>query len=1018
MSGNAESRARGAILAVPAATAAGGDEPWRVQTAERTLAQIRGVARDAGVTRLADITGLDRLGLPVFQAMRPLSRNISVTSGKGLTRAQAQVSALMEAIETWHAERVTIPAMAATIGAMRRELPYAPEMLPGLLAPPSSGRLRDDVRLSWIPATVLATGAATWVPRELAHLDFRVSKEPILPTFSASSNGLASGMSRDEALLHALCEVVERESAVDGAAAWRDAARGIRADSIPLPIAGLLERIDRAGVHWRVVNLTGAIGLPCFEVHLIEDGLPPSRGLGAHVDRQVALTRALTEAAQARVVRIAGGRDDLYRELYLARASENADLLRVESAGRYADVLSLAVSTMREAIETVVVRINRHTGVSPLVVDIARTDVAPDATVGVNVLLVIAPGLRRPALTRRGAPLIYRLSADEAERAGTAPHAGTPEHASAPEHAGAPEDAGTSEGSGTRRAVLFVGPSLARGAVLEALGDRACEVEIRPPVAQGDLLRLLPHLPEIVAIVDGRFGGAPAVTHKEILLLRERGTTILGAGSMGALRAAELDGLGMEGVGEVWRLFRDGQLEADDEVALVHATEEYGCAPMSDALVSIRHRMQAAAEAGILTPTRARFLVDVARAQPYARRTVEDIASALRLRQRGDAAEWPGVQRERVEGRAAADQLRDADEQGEQAVADWRAALTACPGDVKREDARRLVCELRTRLLASTGRGEQGHANSRSRAVAPRSLTPSTLRPSRTPRTRYLEELMRDYIDVMPDRHYVPAALVVSLFKMRPESEPVIEQAARNIHGLLLRRALGIAARDDVGARLTRADASCEQEALAEGAQLVTLPVENGGAYAREDARREATTISSGEGWVHEKGWVDEEDRLQALREHEAGEWLMRRVGTDAAALDRIAAALLVEPEQLVGAPYIEAGTRSDGALRRALALTGAFADARQAAVRTLQDFERLAEAPGIEALLAPERMVWWCARRWRRDEAAIWAEARRRWFLDRVELLTAVRLTYLASSRNILGRRLWTQTARQAGVS
>lgn len=1007
MSGSAESRAREAIDAAPATMAAGGDEPWRVQTPERTLVQIRAVARDAGVTRLADITGLDRLGLPVFQAMRPLSRNISVTSGKGLTRAQAQVSALMEAIETWHAERVTMPAMDATIGAMRRELPYAPEMLPGRLAPLSSGCMRDDARLSWIPATALATGASTWVPRELAHLDFRVSNEPILPTFSASSNGLASGMSRDEALLHALCEVVERESAVDGAAAWRDAARGIRADSIPMPIAGLLERIARSGVRCRVVNLTGPIGLPCFEVHLIEDGLPPSRGLGAHVDRQLALTRAVTEAAQARAVRIAGGRDDLYRELYLARASENAELLRVESAGRYTDVSSLAVSTMREAIETVVARIHRCTGVSPMVVDIAQPHATPDATIGVNVLLVIAPGLRRPALTRRGAPLIYRLSADEIERAGTAAHAGTPEHA------GAPEGTGTSEGSDTRRAVLFVGPSISRGEIVEALGDRACEVEIRPPVEQGDLLRLLPHPPEIVAIIDGRFGGTPAVTHKEILLLRERGTTILGAGSMGALRAAELDGLGMEGVGDVWRLFRDGQLESDDEVALVHATEEYRCAPMSEALVSIRHRMRAAVDAGILTPTRARLLVDVARAQPYARRTVEDIASALRLGERGEAAEWPGARRERADGRAAATEPREADDAGEQAAADWRAAMAACPRDVKREDARLLVCELRTRLIASPERGAAGSSNSRSRAIAPGSRTPRTPRTPPTPRTRYLEELMRDYIDAMPDRNYVPDALVVSLFKMRPESDPVIEQATRNTHGLLLRRALGIAERDDVGASLARADASsCEKEAFADRARLPIMPAESGGACARENARREEPTLPPGD------GWLDEEERLQALREREAGEWLMRRVGTDAAALDRLAAALLVEPEQLVGAPYIEAGTRSDGALRRALVLSGAFGAARQAAVRTLRDFERLAETPGIEALLAPERMIWWCARRWHCEEAAIWTAARRRWFLDRVELLTAVRLTYLAASRDIVGRRLWTRMGQAAGAS
>lgn len=132
-----------------------------------TLRRITPLLGQAGITRLADVTGLDWVGLPVYQAIRPRSRNLSVSQGKGLTAAQARVSALMESLETFHAERIEQPSVWATVGALRGDLAYDPHQLP--LSEPSL--LDDETLLEWIAATDLSTGAPTWVPRRLCELD-------------------------------------------------------------------------------------------------------------------------------------------------------------------------------------------------------------------------------------------------------------------------------------------------------------------------------------------------------------------------------------------------------------------------------------------------------------------------------------------------------------------------------------------------------------------------------------------------------------------------------------------------------------------------------------------------------------------------------------------------------------------------------------------------------------------------------------------------------------------------------
>src|SRR5712692_8315682 len=107
----------------------------RAASPAQTLRRITPLLPRAGITRLADVTGLDWIGLPVYQAIRPNSRNISVSQGKGLTRAQAKVSALMESLESFHAEEIARSGVRATVGSMRRQLSYDPYALPVLAAP-------------------------------------------------------------------------------------------------------------------------------------------------------------------------------------------------------------------------------------------------------------------------------------------------------------------------------------------------------------------------------------------------------------------------------------------------------------------------------------------------------------------------------------------------------------------------------------------------------------------------------------------------------------------------------------------------------------------------------------------------------------------------------------------------------------------------------------------------------------------------------------------------------------------
>lgn len=284
----------------------------RLVSPTETLDRIRPLAAAMGITRLGNITGLDRIGIPVAVAIRPNSRSVSAAQGKGLDLPQAMASALMEAGESFHAEEIGPTRCAAYHAMAAMDAVVEPETLC------ATGKTFDPAEpVSWVKGYDLLDEGPCWVPAEIVHTDYTRAPEGY---FLSGSNGLASGNHMVESLVAAICEVVER----DAIALWH--ARGIRARAAcRLDLASvddpacrqLLAKYDAAKVAVRVWNVTSDIGVPAFlcEIRDLEAGDPRrlrrSYGAGCHCDRSVALTRALTEAAQARLTYIAGVRDDL-----------------------------------------------------------------------------------------------------------------------------------------------------------------------------------------------------------------------------------------------------------------------------------------------------------------------------------------------------------------------------------------------------------------------------------------------------------------------------------------------------------------------------------------------------------------------------------------------------------------------------------------------------------------------------------------------------------------------------------
>ena len=171
-----------------------------------------------------------------------------------------------------------------------------------------------------------------------------------------------------------------------------------------------------------------------------------------------------------------------------------------------------------------------------------------------------------------------------------------------------------------QKIIVFLGPSLDRSAA-----EKILPAEYRPPAKRGDLLAAVHDGSTIIGLVDGVFHQESAVAHREILTAIKKGVRVVGASSMGALRAEEMDTLGMVGIGEIYRMYKSGELESDDEVALVFDPSS-GLA-LSEPLINIRFTLKRAREEGIIDAAEHDALLASARSVFYPQRTYRTIVS-------------------------------------------------------------------------------------------------------------------------------------------------------------------------------------------------------------------------------------------------------------------------------------------------------------------------------------------------------------------------------------------------------
>ena len=168
--------------------------------------------------------------------------------------------------------------------------------------------------------------------------------------------------------------------------------------------------------------------------------------------------------------------------------------------------------------------------------------------------------------------------------------------------------------------IVFLGPSLD----LES-AEKILTAEYRPPAKRGDLITAAREGAEIIGLIDGVFHQESAVAHREILGAVKGGIRVIGSSSMGALRAAEMDTLGMVGIGEIYRMYKSGELESDDEVALVF--DPVSGLSLSEPLINIRFTLKQARETGIIDTAVHDALLVSARSLFYPKRTYRAIVS-------------------------------------------------------------------------------------------------------------------------------------------------------------------------------------------------------------------------------------------------------------------------------------------------------------------------------------------------------------------------------------------------------
>ena len=290
----------------------------RIIPPSQTIENNEDKCKIAGITRITEITHLDRIGLPVFSAIRPTSQNgaISIYGGKGISVEHAKASAMMEGFERYSAEKQNENTNTGTISEISSKGNIID--IETLNLPKDFKKENiDSLNLEWNICHDLISGDDYFVPSNAIYHPYVSDDNSIQSLFKSNTNGLASGNSLEEAILHGMFEVIERDAWSIFELTHKNSAQ-IDLDSIESDIVNdALLKFRENEINIKLMDLTADINVPTIAASsddtLLKDAGLLTLGIGTHLDPEVAILRSLTEVAQSRATQIHGAREDTVR---------------------------------------------------------------------------------------------------------------------------------------------------------------------------------------------------------------------------------------------------------------------------------------------------------------------------------------------------------------------------------------------------------------------------------------------------------------------------------------------------------------------------------------------------------------------------------------------------------------------------------------------------------------------------------------------------------------------------------
>lgn len=358
--------------------------------------------RTAGITRITEITHLDRVKIPVFSSIRPTAQSggVSVYAGKGATVEQARASAMMEGFERYSAEKQDIDQEKISISAYN-EIKNDSVLNPrNLLLPKSFENQNIEMqKLEWIEAEEIISESPILVPANAVfhpYIPNREIKPSAMAMFKGNTNGLASGNVIEEAVLHGIFEVVERD-------AWsifeltKRNKKQIDLDTIENETVNeLVEKFTEQGIKIKLMDITADLKIPTIVASaddtVLKDAALLTLGVGTHLNPEIAAIRALSEVAQSRATQIHGTREDTVRADFMRKAGyenmkrTNKDYFVEEDEKiNLSDIENKITGSIKRDIEVSIEEVQKAGLDKVIYYDLTREEI------GVNVARVIIP---------------------------------------------------------------------------------------------------------------------------------------------------------------------------------------------------------------------------------------------------------------------------------------------------------------------------------------------------------------------------------------------------------------------------------------------------------------------------------------------------------------------------------------------------------------------------------------------------------------------------------------------------